>query len=120
MLAQASVDMLAQASVDMLAQASVGIGCGRAFALYEALDQTGALIGPLLVAAAIAVFGALALVLRGACRAAAARCSCWRACAWRPRARTGTSTARRRPAPSGERARTPLPRRFCSTPSLPR
>jgi MFS family permease len=43
----------------MLAQASVDLGRGRAFALHEALDQTGALVGPLLVAAAIAGFGAL-------------------------------------------------------------
>jgi MFS family permease len=43
----------------MLAQASVDIGRGRAFALHEALDQTGALIGPLVVAAAIAVAGGL-------------------------------------------------------------
>jgi MFS family permease len=32
----------------MLAQASVDMGRGRAFALHEAMDQTGALIGPLL------------------------------------------------------------------------
>jgi MFS family permease len=43
----------------MLAQASVDIGRGRAFALHETLDQSGALVGPLLVAAAIAIFGAL-------------------------------------------------------------
>jgi MFS family permease len=43
----------------MLAQASTDMGRGRAFALHEALDQTGALIGPLLVAAAIAVLGGL-------------------------------------------------------------
>lgn len=43
----------------MLAQASTNIGRGRAFALHEALDQSGALIGPLLVAGAIAAFGGL-------------------------------------------------------------
>lgn len=43
----------------MLAQASVEIGRGRAFALHEALDQTGAVVGPLLVASAISVFGGL-------------------------------------------------------------
>jgi MFS family permease len=43
----------------MLAQASTDLGRGRAFAVHEALDQSGALVGPLLVAAAIAVFGAL-------------------------------------------------------------
>jgi MFS family permease len=43
----------------MLAQASTDLGRGRAFALHEALDQTGALVGPLLVAAAIALLGGL-------------------------------------------------------------
>ncbi|MGD9695047.1 MAG: MFS transporter [Thermoleophilia bacterium] len=43
----------------MLAEASVGLGRGRAFAIHEALDQVGALLGPLLVAAAIAVTGDL-------------------------------------------------------------
>jgi MFS family permease len=43
----------------MLAQASVDLGRGRAFAIHEALDQTGALIGPLLVAAAIATLGSM-------------------------------------------------------------
>ena len=41
----------------MLAQASSDVGRGRAFALHEALDQTGALIGPLVVAAAVALSG---------------------------------------------------------------
>jgi MFS family permease len=41
----------------MLAQASGDLGRGRAFALHEALDQTGALLGPLLVAAAVALSG---------------------------------------------------------------
>ncbi len=43
----------------MLAQASTDIGRGRAFALHEALDQSGAVVGPLLVAAAIAAFGTM-------------------------------------------------------------
>jgi MFS family permease len=38
----------------MLAEASVDLGRGRAFAIHEALDQTGALIGPLVVAAMLA------------------------------------------------------------------
>jgi MFS family permease len=41
----------------MLAAASTGIGRGRAFALHEALDQTGALLGPLAMAAAISMSG---------------------------------------------------------------
>ena len=41
----------------MLAQASADMGRGRAFALHEALDQSGALAGPLLVAAMVAVSG---------------------------------------------------------------
>jgi MFS family permease len=43
----------------MLAQASTDMGRGRAFAIHEALDQSGALVGPLLVAAAVAGFGGL-------------------------------------------------------------
>ncbi|HJQ00714.1 MAG TPA: MFS transporter [Jatrophihabitans sp.] len=35
----------------MLAEASVDLGRGRTFAIHEALDQTGALVGPLVVAA---------------------------------------------------------------------
>ncbi len=38
----------------MLAEASVDLGRGRTFAIHEALDQTGALIGPLVVAAILA------------------------------------------------------------------
>jgi MFS family permease len=41
----------------MLAQASADIGRGRAFAIHEALDQSGAFVGPLVVAAAIALGG---------------------------------------------------------------
>jgi MFS family permease len=41
----------------MLAQASVDIGRGRAFAIHEAIDQSGAFAGPLLVAAAVAISG---------------------------------------------------------------
>jgi MFS family permease len=41
----------------MLAQASTDVGRGRAFAVHEALDQTGALFGPLVVALAVAVSG---------------------------------------------------------------
>ncbi|HET9076892.1 MAG TPA: MFS transporter [Acidimicrobiales bacterium] len=41
----------------MLAQASVDLGRGRAFAAHEALDQSGALVGPLVVAAVLALGG---------------------------------------------------------------
>ena len=41
----------------MLAQASAGMGRGHAFAVHEALDQSGAFVGPLVVAAAIALGG---------------------------------------------------------------
>ncbi|MFF4181297.1 MFS transporter [Streptomyces sp. NPDC001750] len=41
----------------MLAQASADTGRGTAFAIHEALDQSGALLGPLLVAGMIAVSG---------------------------------------------------------------
>jgi MFS family permease len=41
----------------MLAQASSNVRRGRAFALHEALDQSGALVGPLVVAGAVAVSG---------------------------------------------------------------
>lgn len=41
----------------MLAQASTGIGRGMAFGVHEALDQSGALLGPLLVAGMILMSG---------------------------------------------------------------
>lgn len=41
----------------MLAQAGTSIGRGWAFAIHEALDQTGALAGPLLVALVLALTG---------------------------------------------------------------
>jgi MFS family permease len=41
----------------MLAQASTQSGHGWSFAVHEALDQTGAVLGPLLVAAMVAVSG---------------------------------------------------------------
>jgi len=41
----------------MLAQASTTMGRGKAFAYHEALDQSGALLGPLLVAAMVAISG---------------------------------------------------------------
>jgi MFS family permease len=41
----------------MLAAAATDIGRGRAFALHEALDQSGALLGPLAMAAMISISG---------------------------------------------------------------
>lgn len=41
----------------MLAAASSTLGRGRAFAIHEALDQSGAIVGPLLVAGMIALSG---------------------------------------------------------------
>ena len=41
----------------MLAHAATDIGRGRAFALHEALDQSGALLGPLAMAAMISISG---------------------------------------------------------------
>ncbi len=41
----------------MLAEASTDLGRGRVFALHEALDQSGALVGPLVVAAILAGAG---------------------------------------------------------------
>lgn len=68
----------------MLAHASAVVGVGRTFGLHEALDQTGALAGPLLIAAVLAlggsyklafgllaIPGAVALAVLGRLRAAA-------------------------------------------------
>jgi len=41
----------------MLAEAGSALGQGKAFALHEALDQVGALLGPLLVGVALALSG---------------------------------------------------------------
>lgn len=41
----------------MLAHASAVVGVGKTFGLHEALDQTGALAGPLLIAAVLALGG---------------------------------------------------------------
>lgn len=41
----------------MMAAASSSLGRGRAFAIQEALDQAGAIVGPLVVAAMVAVSG---------------------------------------------------------------
>lgn len=45
------------AKATMLAAASSDLGRGRAFAIQEALDQIGAVLGPLVVAAMVAVSG---------------------------------------------------------------
>lgn len=45
----------------MLAEASADLGRGRTFAIHEALDQSGALIGPLVVAAILAAHQSYAI-----------------------------------------------------------
>ena len=45
----------------MLAHASAVVGVGRAFGLHEALDQSGAIVGPLVIAAILAAGGSLKL-----------------------------------------------------------
>jgi predicted MFS family arabinose efflux permease len=45
----------------MLAHASAVVGVGRTFGLHEALDQSGAIVGPLVIAAIIAGGGSLKL-----------------------------------------------------------
>jgi len=47
------------AKTALLAQAAGGVGLGRGFAVHKALDQTGAVAGPLLVAAVAGLAGAL-------------------------------------------------------------
>jgi predicted MFS family arabinose efflux permease len=46
----------------MLAHAAGALGRGRAFGLHEALDQSGALVGPLVIAAVLAAGGGYRLV----------------------------------------------------------
>lgn len=41
----------------MLSHAGTKLGSGKAFALHEALDQTGAIIGPLILATVLLVYG---------------------------------------------------------------
>src|SRR6478752_9029076 len=45
------------AKTALLARAASGVGLGRGFAVHKALDQAGAVAGPLLVAAVLAVTG---------------------------------------------------------------
>jgi hypothetical protein len=47
------------AKTALLAHAASGVGLGRGFAVHKALDQAGAVAGPLLVAAVAALAGAL-------------------------------------------------------------
>lgn len=97
----------------MLAQASVDMGRGRAFALHEAMDQTGALIGPLVVAGTIAIFGGLRwgfAVL--AVPAVAAMVVLVRVRLAVPRPDHYEHGPAGAPAPSAESLSTPLPRQF--------
>lgn len=99
----------------MLSHAGAEMGRGKAFAVHEALDQSGALLGPLLVALMVAVsgfqlgFGVLAVP--GA--AALVAVVLLRRAAPDP-ALYDTHAVREPPrAPGQVRARTPLPARFC-------
>ena len=47
----------------MLAHAASVVGVGRAFGLHEAIDQSGAILGPLFIAAVLAAGGSLKLCL---------------------------------------------------------
>ena len=47
------------AKTALLAQAATAVGLGRGFGVYQALDQTGAVAGPLLVAAVAAAAGTI-------------------------------------------------------------
>jgi hypothetical protein len=47
------------AKTALLARAATGVGLGRGFGVHQALDQIGAVTGPLLVAAVIAAAGAI-------------------------------------------------------------
>ena len=47
------------AKTALLAHAAAAVGLGRGFGVYQALDQVGAVAGPLLVAAVIAAAGAI-------------------------------------------------------------
>jgi MFS family permease len=91
----------------MLAQASAELGRGRAFALHEAMDQAGALVGPLVVAGMVAIgsfelgFGILAIPAIAAMAVLAAI----RRAVPRPAAYETT-------VPTGASASGPLPARF--------
>lgn len=98
----------------LLAQVARKVGRGRGFAVHKALDQVGAFAGPLLVAAVIAIAGALwaGLAVLVVPAAVAMALLLWL------RLRTaGVVVEDHLPPPGdhGERpttARTPLPRRF--------
>src|SRR4029079_6584843 len=47
------------AKTALLAHAAGAVGLGRGFAVHKALDQLGAVVGPLLVAAVAAITGAI-------------------------------------------------------------
>ena len=96
----------------MLAQASIDLGRGRAFALHEAIDQSGAVVGPLLVATLVAALGGLrwgfaVLVVPGGC--ALALLAYLRRSVPHPAA--FERRAQHDPAPAAGR-REPFPRRF--------
>jgi MFS family permease len=94
------------AKATMLAAASAGIGRGRAFSIQEALDQIGAVAGPLLVAgmvalsgyrlgfAVLAVPGAVALVVLALLRRAVPRPEAYESGPARPASSAGGAASR--------------------------
>ena len=92
----------------MLAQASIDLGRGRAFALHEAIDQSDAVVGPLLVAALGGLrWGFAVLVVPGGC-ALALLASLRRSV---PHPAACERRAQHDPPPAAGR-REPFPRRF--------
>ena len=108
----------------MLSHAGSKIGHGRAFAVHEALDQSGALLGPLLVGlmvavsgyqlgfAVLAIPGALALVAVMLLRRAVPVPARFDTHGSRVGPRAAATAATAAGAPAGRRARLPLPARF--------
>jgi MFS family permease len=95
----------------MLAQASAGMGRGIAFAAHEALDQSGALLGPLLAAGMILMSGYRAAFLAMAAPGALAILAVFWLRRQAPRPALYDESHARATAQSGSIAG-PLPRRF--------
>lgn len=96
----------------MLAQASAGMGRGMAFAAHEALDQSGALLGPLLAAGMILLSGYRAAFLAMAAPGALAMLAVLWLRRTVPRPALYDDAHARATAHSASAAALPLPRRF--------